>query len=443
MTDLYMLSGVDDMKIVQLTPGSGDNFYCENCLRDAGLVKAMRGCGADVVMVPMYLPLQTDKDEQVSDGPLFFGGVNVYLQQKLGLFRHTPRWLDWIWDRRGLLEFVGKFAGMTSARDLGETTISMLEGADGRQKKEMDRLLEWLGQEDNRPGVVILSNALLAGLAGAIKDSLGAKVVCLLQDEDGFLDGLGPPYAEKAWGLLRERVKEIDRFVAVSEYFADVMADRLGVGREKIDVVMTGVDVGGYETATHSSDGPVVGYLSRMCRAKGLDTLVDAFIAMKGKAEFANLRLRVAGGRSRSDERFIAEQVRKLDKCGLMGDVEFLATFGQAEKVEFLRSLSVMCVPERESVSCGLYVLEAMAAGVPVVQPRSGVFVEVIEASGGGVLVDEYDAVAFAKAIEGVLGDVEMLKRMGQKGIEAVREKFDIMKSAKKMIGVCENVTQK
>ena len=438
-----MLSGSNNMKIVQLTPGSGDNFYCENCLRDAGLVKAMRRCGADVVMVPMYLPLQSDKDEQVSDGPLFFGGVNVYLQQKLGLFRHTPRWFDWLWDRRGLLEFVGKFAGMTNAKDLGETTISMLEGADGRQTKELDRLLEWLGLDENRPDVIVLSNALLGGLAGAIRDRLGVPIVCLLQDEDGFLDGLGAPYAEKAWGLLRERAKEIDRFVAVSEYYADVMADRLGVGRDKIDVVMTGVDVGQYKTAVHDSDAPVVGFLSRMCSVKGLDTLIDAFIAMKKKLEFAKLRLRIAGGRSRSDERFIAEQISKLDKCGFMGDVEFLETFGQAEKVEFLSSLSVMCVPERQAVSCGLYVLEAMAAGVPVVQPRSGVFVEVIEGSGGGVLVDEYDAAAFAKAIESVLGDTEMLKQMGQRGIEAVRKKFDIMKSAEKMISVCEDVTQK
>ena len=66
------------MRIVQITPGSGDNFYCENCLRDAALVKAMRSQGHDVLMVPLYLPLQVDKAEPVSNAPIFFGGINVF-----------------------------------------------------------------------------------------------------------------------------------------------------------------------------------------------------------------------------------------------------------------------------------------------------------------------------------------------------------------------------
>ena len=111
------------MKIVQISPGSGDNFYCENCLRDAALVKAARKLGHDVLMVPLYLPLQADKTEQVSNAPIFFGGVNVFLQQKLALFRRTPRWIDKVFDSRKLLEWAGRKAGMTSARDLGETTI--------------------------------------------------------------------------------------------------------------------------------------------------------------------------------------------------------------------------------------------------------------------------------------------------------------------------------
>ena len=128
------------MKIVQICPGSGDNFYCENCLRDAALVKALRKLGHDVLMVPLYLPLQADKVEQVSNAPLFFGGVNIYLQQKLSLFRRTPRWIDRWFDSRGLLEWAGRKAGMTNARDLGETTISMLEGEDGRSSATIAEL---------------------------------------------------------------------------------------------------------------------------------------------------------------------------------------------------------------------------------------------------------------------------------------------------------------
>ncbi len=217
------------MRIVQICPGSGDNFYCENCLRDAALVKAVRKLGHDVLMVPLYLPLQADKVEQVSNAPIFFGGVNVYLQQKLSLFRKTPRWIDRWFDSRGLLEWAGRKAGMTNARDLGETTISMLQGEDGRQVKELDRFVDWLVTEQQKPDVVCLSNVLLVGLARRIKERLGVPVVCLLQDEDGFLDGLSSPYAEQAWAVVHERVRDIDAFLAVSKYYGDTMADRLKV----------------------------------------------------------------------------------------------------------------------------------------------------------------------------------------------------------------------
>lgn len=431
------------MKIVQLTPGSGDNFYCENCLRDAGLVKAMRSCDADVVMIPMYLPLQTDKDQQVSDGPLFFGGINVFLQQKLSLFRHTPKWLDRMLDWQRLLGFVGRFAGMTSAKDLGETTMSMLLGANGRQKKELDRLMEWLIKPENKPDVVILSNALLAGLAPAIKNTLGVPVVCLLQDEDGFLDGLGEPYSSKAWEILTEKAKDIDRFVAVSKYYGKVMSDRLSVSPEKIDVVMTGVSPDMYDIAAHDPQTPVIGYLSRMCSVKGLDTLVDAFIILKGNADMANVRLRIAGGQSRSDKSFIDQQISKLTKHGLIDDVEFLTSFGRQEKIDFLKSLSVLCVPEKQPVSCGLYVLEAMAAGVPVVQPATGVFEELIDATDGGSAVEAGDPDAFANAIQPFLLDSEYAKKVGQKGRDAIKAKFDIKLSAEKMIDVCKSVLQR
>ncbi len=434
---------MNSMKIVQLTPGSGDNFYCENCLRDAGLVKAMRSCGADVVMVPMYLPLQTDKDEQISDGPLFFGGINVYLQQKSSLFKYTPRWLDKIWDWRRLLGFVGRFAGMTSAKDLGETTISMLQGEDGRQKKELDKLMEWLIQSENKPDIVVLSNALLAGLAPAIKNTLGVPVVCLLQDEDAFMDGLGEPYSSNAWEILREKAKDIDRFVAVSQYYGQVMTDRLSVSPERIDVVMTGVSPDNYDVAEHNTHTPVIGFLSRMCSVKGLDTLVDAFIILKNNASLTNVRLHIAGGQSRSDQGFIDDQIKKLAKAGLTDDVKFLMSFSQSEKLKFLKSLSVLCVPEKQPVSCGLYVLEAMAAGVPVVQPASGVFKELIEATDGGVLADTNDADAFANAIKPFLLDSDHAKKVGQKGRESIIAKFDIMRSAENMIGVCQDVVQR
>ncbi len=151
------------MKVVYVIPGSGGGFYCQNCLRDLSLVAALRRLGADVVMAPMYLPLFEAEGMLAEDSPVFYGAINTYLEQVFPPFRHTPRWLDRWFDARPLMRWVAKRAGATSARGLESMTLSMLEGAEGNQAKELQRLLDWLAEEN--PDVVHLSNALLLGLA--------------------------------------------------------------------------------------------------------------------------------------------------------------------------------------------------------------------------------------------------------------------------------------
>ncbi len=428
------------MKIVHISPGSGDNFYCENCLRDAALVKAMRRLGHDVIMVPLYLPLQVDKVEPVSNAPLFFGGVNVYLQQKLSLFRKTPRWIDRLFDSRRLLEWVGRQAGMTSARDLGETTISMLQGEHGRQIKELDRLVEWLRTQEGGCDVVSLSNVLLAGLARRLKEALRVPVVCWLQDEDGFLDGLGQPYAERAWDVVRERARDIDGFVAVSVYFSRVMEARLKVERGRMQAVRMGIDVEAYTPAQTTPPVPTIGYLSRMCPDRGLDVLVDAFILLKMRAGLQATKLRISGGKSGADEAFIRRLTRKLKSAGVRGDVEFLDAFAGAAKGDFLRSLSVLSVPERQPVAYGLYVLEALASGVPVVEPAIGCFPEIIESTGGGILYELNAPDRLAKAMTPLLTDPEAARRLGAEGRAGVTRAFNVADTAARVAAIYEQI---
>lgn len=431
------------MRIIQICPGSGDNFYCENCLRDAALVKAVRNLGHDVLMVPLYLPLQADKVEQVSNAPIFFGGVNVYLQQKLSIFRKTPRWIDRWFDSRRLLEWAGRKAGMTNARDLGETTISMLQGEDGRQVKELDRFVDWLVTEPQKPDVVCLSNVLLAGLARRIKQRLGVPVVCLLQDEDGFLDGLTSPYAERAWAVVHERVRDIDAFLAVSKYYGDTMATRLKVDEKKIHVVRMGVELDVYKPYESGPAVPTIGFLSRMCPERGLDTLVDAFILLKKNAGLRSAKLRVSGGRSVADEPFLRRQQNKLQSAGILGDVEFLHAFERDAKLEFLKTLSVLSVPEPRPVAYGLYVLEALAMGVPVVEPAIGCFPETIAATGGGVLYEPNTAERLAQVMEPLLLDSQAAHRLGAEGRAGVFKAFDIGRTAGEMIGIYEQIVRK
>jgi len=430
------------MRIVQITPGSGDNFYCENCLRDAALVKAMRRLGHDILMVPLYLPLQSDKTEPLSNAPIFFGGVNVYLQQKFALFRKTPRWIDKLFDSRRLLEWAGRKAGMTSARDLGETTISMLEGEDGRQVKELDRLVDWLEAEAQKPDLVCLSNILLGGLARRIKERLGVAVLCLLQDEDGFLDGLTSSHAEHAWEIVRRRARDVDGFLAVTDYFGRTMQERLAVDQARMHVVHMGIELNDYVPADAGPAEPTIGYLSRMCPQHGLDTLVEAFILLKNKPSLKSATLRISGGWYASDEPFIKQMQKKLSAAGVLGDVEFLDTFDREAKLAFLQSLTVLSVPEPQSVAYGLYVLEALAMGVPVVEPAIGSFPETIEMTGGGVLYEPNTAEKLAESLVSLLSDPQAAGRLGAEGRAGVCKEFDIEQTARDMVGVCERLAR-
>ena len=428
------------MRIIQITPSAGDQFYCENCLRDVGIVAAMRKLGHDVLMVPLYLPLQSDAGGAEGDAPIFFGGINVYLQQKSAFFRKTPRWIDRLFDSPKLLEWMGRKTGTTSAQGLGEMTISMLRGEDGRQAKELNRLVEWLGSQDNKPDVVCLSNVLLAGLAGRIKEELGVPIVCLLQDEDGYLDGLGSPYAEQAWEMLARRCAEVDVFISPSRYYANAMAERLNLAADRVHVVYMGIALDGYELSESGPEAPTIGYLSRMCRDRGLDTLVDAFTMLKRNERLKDVRLRVAGGKRGDDEVFLSRTQQQLDSCGLIDDVEFLPDFDRDAKLSFLCGLSVLSVPEKQPIACGLYMLEALAAGVPVVEPAHGVFPELLEMTGGGVLHEANNPTALSTAMEPLLLDPNYARRLGKEGGETVFAKFNVAQTAEEMVRICKQI---
>jgi glycosyltransferase involved in cell wall biosynthesis len=431
------------MRIIQLCPSSGDNFYCENCLRDAALVKALRKLGHDVLMVPLYLPLAADKIEPLSNAPIFFGGINVYLQQKIALFRRTPRWIDRWLDSRRLLEWAGRKAGMTNTRDLGETTVSMLQGENGRQVKELDRFVDWLAAEPQKPDIVCLSNILLAGMARRIKERLGVPIVCLLQDEDGFLDGLTAPFAGQAWEIVRKRARDIEAFLAVSKYFAEAMSPRLGPHAARIHVAHLGIDLAGYAPSDRAPAVPTLGFLSRMCPERGLERLVDAFILLKRNAKLQTAKLRVCGGKLACDEPFLERLRGKLAAAGVGADAEFLPVFDRASTLEFLRDLSVLSVPEERPVAYGLYVLEALAMGVPVVEPAIGCFPETLALTGGGVLYELNTAEKLAEVLMPLLLDPPTARRLGAEGRVGLAKTFEIGRTAEQMISIFERVLQR
>lgn len=430
------------MRIIQVTPGSGDSFYCENCLRDLAAVKALRRAGHDALTVPLYLEPAGTAAGGGEVAPIFFGGINVYLQQKLRLFRRTPRWLDRLFDSPRLLRWAARRAGMTSARSLGQTTLSMLRGSAGRQKKELDRLVAFLAA-DERPDVVILSNALLLGMARRMKDALGAKVVCWLQDEDEFVDALPQDQRSQAWRIIAEKAADVDAFVAPSRFYADSMTARLALPPRKVHVVHAGMDWSACRPAADRPPQPVIGYFSRMCPDKGLDILVEAMAMLKQDARFAALRLRAAGGQTARDRQFVDSVRLRLAEEDLTADCELLPNLQDSDKRAFLQGLSVLSVPERRGEAAGLYVLEALACGVPVVQPRNGAFPELIEATGGGLLFEPGDPAALAEALTKVLADRPYAAQLARRGREAVLADFSADRAAEGIMRVCRMVTSR
>ena len=426
------------MKIIQITPGAGSHFYCDNCLRDAALVRELRRRGHDVLMVPLYLPLSADAPEAGRAAPIFFGGINVYLQQKWGLFRRTPRWLDRLLDSPRLLARVARRAGLTRPEDLGEPTLSMLRGEEGRQVKELRRLVAWLSEQE-RPDLVCLSNALLLGLARQIKAELRTPILCSLQDEDAFLDSLPEPHRGEAWDTVRRRAAEIDGFIAVSRHYRTVMCERLGLAPERVRTVHLGIDAEGYGPAAPPQP-PVIGYTARLCGAKGLDTLVEALLALRAEPAAAGLRLKITGLEMSDDRDFVAGLRRRIADAGATGDVEFLPALDRAGRQEFLRTVTLVAVPARQSEAFGLFVLEAMAAGVPVVLSRVGSYPELMEAAGGGVLVGPGDPAALASAIRGLLARPDEARALAARGRKAVLEYFNIERMADDMLKVFEQV---
>lgn len=427
------------MKLIQLIPGAGNTFYCENCLRDNGLVKALRRLGHDAVKVPLYLPILTDEPGATTEVPVFFGGINVYLQQKLSLFRKTPRWIDRLFDAPPLLRWAANKAGMTRATDLAETTLSMLRGEDGYQAKELHRLVTWLASEES-VDVVHISNVLLAGMAAPIKQEMGTPVICTLQDEDIFVDPLPEPHRTEVWDTIAERAQDIDAFIAVSEYYKTHMLDKLQIPAEKIHVIYNGINVEDYPHAAVTSNPPVIGYLERQCTEKGLHLLAEAFVLLKKRGRVPHVKLRIAGGHTADDLSYIRRVRRQLEKEALLTDVEFLPNLTREEKLEFLRGLSVLSVPAVHQEAFGIYVIEALGAGVPVVQPAHGAFPELLDMTGGGKLSTPHDADSLADVLESLLLEPETAAELGRRGREVVRARFSVERMAEEFARVMQKV---
>lgn len=410
------------MRLAYITAGAA-GMYCGSCIHDNALAAALVRRGVEVALIPTYTPLRTD-EENVSLDRVFYGGVNVFLQQQWSFFRRTHRFFDRVLDSPFLLRTLARIGSATNARALGPLTVSILAGEEGNQQKELTRLVAYL-QRDFKPDLIELTNALFAGMARPLKARLGVPVLCALQGEDLFLDGLPEPHKTQALKILRQRAQDIDAFIAPCAYYQAYMAAYLQVPRAKIHVVPLGLNLTGHGREPPPAAGPdAIGYLARICPEKGFHLLVEAFQHLKEQPEFAALRLEAAGYLSAYDKPYFAEQVQKIRRWGLADSFAYHGAVDRREKIRFLRSLRIFSVPAVYADPKGLSVLEALANGIPVVQPNHGAFPELIAATGGGLLVEPHSPELLANQLAALLRDPKRRRQLGQAGQAAVHSRF-------------------
>ncbi len=430
------------MKIVHIIPGSGGTFYCQNCMRDNELIKTLKELGNDVIMVPLYLPLSVETTGIMGDTPVFFGAINIYLKEILPFYRKAPMWLERILDSTPLLKMAAKKAGSTRASGLEEMTLSMLDGEKGRQATELDHLIEFLKKEI-KPDVVHLSNALLLGMAKRLKNDLNIPVVCSLQDENEWIDPMRENYRDQVWNKMSERSEDVDMFIAASHYFAEKSQEQMKIPADKIQVVYGGIDLERYKQSPLNFDPPVIGYLCRMSEYFGLGIIVDAFIRLKKDPKYKNVQLYLMGGYTGDDKLFVKKMLKNLKANKILNDVTVFDSFDLENRLEFLSSLSLLSVPVPGGEAFGAYQVEALATGVPIVQPNVGGYPEFIEATGGGIIYEPNDPEHLARAISSLLDDPERVRTMGKQGREIVFEKYSMNNMATNILDVYNKVVKR
>jgi glycosyltransferase involved in cell wall biosynthesis len=446
------------MKILSITAGAAD-MYCGSCLRDNALAAELLRRGHDVTLMPVYTPTLTDEVNVSTRNPVLFGGISVYLEQNLPLFRHTPRLLDRLWDAAPVIKAFAGRSMQVDPRFLGEMTVSMLKGEHGHQKKEFDKLIDWLSGEP-APDIVNLPNSLLIAMAGPIRRTLKRPVVVTMQGEDLFLDGLQEPYKTTSIDLIRRQVNDVDLFIAVSEFYVERMHALLGIPLEKIAVVPLGINFDGYDAAWQERregsrlrvaslelaktpwhvTGFRVGYFARIAPEKGLLELAEAYrVARHEKGLPVAGGLYAAGYLAAEHKDYLALVEERMRDWGLGEEFHYSGTLDREHKIGFLRSLDVLCVPGPYPDPKGTYLLEAMASGTPVVQPRRGAFPEIVDRTGGGLLV-EGTTDALAEGIVELWRNPDLAASLGARGAEGVRLHYSVAREADRVLEVFEHV---
>ncbi len=424
------------MRILSLTAGAA-SMYCGSCLRDNALAAELIRQGHEVTLLPFYTPTLTDEENVSRPEQVFFGGISVYLEQHMSWFRRAHRALDRLIDAPQVISAFTSGSIAVDPKQLGEMTVSTLKGVNGHQRKEIDKLIEFVSAEPP-PDVVNIPYTLLICLAAPLKRALGKPIVITLQGEDLFLQGLPEPSRTEALELVRSQVADVDLFIAVSDYYARFMRDYLRIPEGRIRVAPLGVNMTDLSIADRfrvpgsgfQAEPFTIGFFARIAPEKGLHNLADAYITLRTRMGLPPSRLLAAGYLPPEHKPYLEQIADRLRVAGLGDEFVYRGTVDRAKKVRFFHDIDLLSVPSSYHEPKGLYLMEAMACGVPVVQPDHGAFPEIISRTGGGVLAKTESGADVAAAIFELWKDPAGRASLGRAAADGVRRHYTVQHMA-------------
>jgi glycosyltransferase involved in cell wall biosynthesis len=259
-----------------------------------------------------------------------------------------------------------------------------------------------------------------------------------------FLDGLGEPYRSESLRLIREHAVHVDAFMSVSSFGTRQMAAYLGIEPSRIHTVPLGINFGDYGEPRDADEDPfTVGYLARVAPEKGLDILSRAYRELASRSGPSASRLWAAGYLAPEHKSYLAGIRKNLKSWGLSGHFKYHGELDRRRKLAFLRSLSVLSVPGSYADPKGLFLLEAMASGIPVVQPRCGAFTELVETTGGGILVESENVGELAEGIMRLWRDPKKRRELGLRGYEGVRRHYSAARMLQSTLAVYQSLMKR
>ncbi len=407
-------------------------MFCGSCMSDNSLAKALTRQGQQVTLLPLYTPLTLD-EEQAESTPIFMGGIRVYLSHQYPWFRRLPRWSTHWLDHPNVLNWSTKLGVSNDASQLGGLMISLLKGHQGPQRRLILDVVDYV-TKTLKPDVVIFSNILLAGFVEHLRAHFDGQIYGFLQGDDSFLDQLTDSYRGVALEMLEKQWPHFDGFVTFTSYYREYISRYLSIPVERISLIPLGI-----ETSLHTGmprdvgEAFTLGYFARIAPEKGIHVALETFAQLH--AQLPSARLLIGGYLSPGREDYFEEELAKHHMRS--SSMRYLGSpQSVSEKVEFFKQIDALCVPATFHEPKGLYVLEALANGVPVVLPARGAFPELVASTRGGMIVERLDPVDLAEALLKLAQDRLLHQRFREEGYRQVREQHSSDVSAQKLMEV-------